>query len=221
MRLRAKLAIAVMPMALTAMVAIGAPANASVDAITSPSSTTAYVGSFFSFTVTTTGSLTPGIGIQGIMPAGVTFTNNGDGTATISGTPPPTIQIGMYTFRVGRLYHPTIVATFRSGRTAVVVKQVLMLAVDQSPIITNAAMKTDRVGIEFTFTVKSKGYPVAGLTETGPLPGGVTFTDNRNGKATLAGTPTTGTAGTYPLTITASNGVGSPATQNFTLVVKG
>ena len=47
----------------------------------------------------------------------------------------------------------------------------------------------------------------------------MTFVDNGNGTATLSGTPAAGTAGTYPLTITASNGVGSPANQSFTLTV--
>ena len=45
----------------------------------------------------------------------------------------------------------------------------------------------------------------------------MTFTDNGNGTATLAGTP--GTVGTYPMTITADNGVGSPGQQSFTLTV--
>src|SRR5208283_3786515 len=35
----------------------------------------------------------------------------------------------------------------------------------------------------------------------------------------LSGTPPAGTAGNYPITITASNGVGANATQNFTLNV--
>ena len=52
------------------------------------------------------------------------------------------------------------------------------------------------------------------LTETGALPPGVTFTDNGDGTATLAGTPTTG--GTYPFTITANNGVAPNASQSFT-----
>ena len=43
--------------------------------------------------------------------------------------------------------------------------------------------------------------------------------DNGNGTATLAGTPNAGTGGTYPLTITASNGVAPNAIQNFTLTV--
>ena len=47
----------------------------------------------------------------------------------------------------------------------------------------------------------------------------MTFVDNGDGTATLAGTPAAGTGGTYPLTITAANGVLPDATQSFTLTV--
>ena len=57
------------------------------------------------------------------------------------------------------------------------------------------------------------------ITETGALPGGVTFTNNNNGTATLTGTPGAGTGGAYTLTITANNGVAPNATQAFTLSV--
>jgi hypothetical protein len=56
-------------------------------AITSNSSTTFVVGTAGSFTVTTTGSPTPSISEGGSLPNGVGFTNNGNGTATLSGTP--------------------------------------------------------------------------------------------------------------------------------------
>ena len=38
----------------------------------------------------------------------------------------------------------------------------------------------------------------------------MTFVDNGNGTATLAGTPAASAAGTYPLTINATNEVGMP-----------
>jgi hypothetical protein len=49
------------------------------------------------------------------------------------------------------------------------------------------------------------------------LPAGVTFTDNGDGTATLAGTPGPDTGGTYSFTVTAANGVGGDDTQIFTL----
>jgi hypothetical protein len=49
----------------------------------------------------------------------------------------------------------------------------------------------------------------------------VTFVDNGNGTATLSGTLVAGTAGSYPITIKAHNGVGTDASQSFTLTVNG
>jgi hypothetical protein len=64
------------------------------------------------------------------------------------------------------------------------------------------------------------GYPIPTLSEAGSLPSGITFVDNGNGTATLAGTPTAGTEGVYNLTFRAINNVGSGlASQSFTLTV--
>lgn len=60
-----------------------------------------------------------------------------------------------------------------------------------------------------------------GLTESGSLPNGVTFVDNGDGTATLSGTPEPGVAGTYSITITASDGTDFNAVQSFTLLVDG
>ena len=43
--------------------------------------------------------------------------------------------------------------------------------------------------------------------------------DNGDGTATLSGTPAAGTGGSYPITITANNGINPNATQSFTLTV--
>ena len=51
------------------------------------------------------------------------------------------------------------------------------------------------------------------------LPGGVTFVDNGNGTATLTGTAGVPAVGTYPITITASNGIDPDAPLDVTIVV--
>jgi hypothetical protein len=63
----------------------------------------------------------------------------------------------------------------------------------------------------FSFTVS--GTPTPTLTSTG-LPPGVSLTG-----ASLTGTPTV--VGSYNATVTASNGLGTPATDAFTIVVQG
>ncbi|PYK75286.1 MAG: hypothetical protein DME42_02870, partial [Verrucomicrobia bacterium] len=57
------------------------------------------------------------------------------------------------------------------------------------------------------------------MTKTGALPGGVSFSDNGDGTATIAGTPALGSAGSYPISINASNGIQPDAQQNFLLIV--
>jgi hypothetical protein len=92
--------------------------------------------------------------------------------------------------------------------------------VSLSSSIVSATSVSFTVGVQGTFTVAAAGNPAATLSETGTLPSGVTF-DPQTG--VLSGTPATGTGGTinmsYPIQFTASNGVGSPAVQNFTLTV--
>src|SRR5262249_4146533 len=53
------------------------------------------------------------------------------------------------------------------------------------------------------------------FSKTGALPQGVTFTTG----GVLSGIPAAGTIGSYPITITASDGLGGTATQAFTLIV--
>jgi hypothetical protein len=88
------------------------------------------------------------------------------------------------------------------------------------PAITSPNNVGFTVGTAGSFTVTTTGAPTPALTETGALPNGVTFADNGNGTATLGGTPAASTAGTYVITITANNGVGSPASRSFTLRVR-
>ncbi len=58
-------------------------------------------------------------------------------------------------------------------------------------------------------------YPPATFTEVGTLPPGVSLT--RAG--VLAGTPGPDSVGSYPITVSADNGVGSPGSAAFTLIV--
>ncbi len=55
--------------------------------ITSANEASFEVGEFSSFTVTTSGFPNPTITEIGTLPSGITFVDNGDGTATLSGTP--------------------------------------------------------------------------------------------------------------------------------------
>jgi hypothetical protein len=69
-----------------------------------------------------------------------------------------------------------------------------------------------------TFTVTATGTPTPTISEAGFLPAGISF---NSATGVLSGTPAQGTAGTYnEIVFTATNGVGTPATQSFTLSIK-
>lgn len=86
-----------------------------------------------------------------------------------------------------------------------------------SPSITSLNAATFTVGTAETFTVTATGLPEPVVTLTaGSLPAGVAYNSSTK---TLSGTPATGTGGVYNLVFTAANGIGSNATQNFTLTV--
>ena len=179
-------------------------------AITSGNSATFTVGANGTFTVTTTGSPTAAISESGTLPTGVTLTDNGDGTATLAGTPAASTD-GSYPI--------TITASNGVSPDATQSFTLTVNKAPTAPAITSPDNTGLTVGTAGTFTVTSTGYPVAALTESGTLPSGVTLTDNGDGTATLAGTPASGSQGSYPITITASNGVSPDATQTFTLTV--
>ncbi|MGB7052007.1 MAG: putative Ig domain-containing protein [Acidimicrobiales bacterium] len=176
-------------------------------AITSSNSTTFTVGSSGSFTVTSTGNPTPSLAETGSLPSGVSFVAHANGTGTLSGTPAA---------GTGGVYPLTITASNGVSPDAT---QSFTLTVDAAPVITSADSDSFTEGSSATFTVTSTGYPTAALSQTGALPAGVTFTDDGNGTATLSGTPAAGTGGSYPITVAASNGIGTNATQPFTLTV--
>src|SRR5467141_2636301 len=170
-------------------------------AITSATSTTFTVGTAGSFTVTATGFPAPTFSETGALPSGVTLAA---ATGLLSGTPAA---------GTGGTYAITVTASNGVGTNAT---QSFTLTVNQAPAITSANSTTFTVGTAGSFTVTATGTPKPSLTQTGALPSGVTFNTTTG---VLSGTPGAGTAGTYPLVFTATNGIGAPATQNFTLTV--
>lgn len=174
-------------------------------AITSAASATLTAGTAGSFTVTTSGAPAPALTEAGTLPSGVTFTDNGNGTAVITGTPAAGTD-GTYPI--------TITA---SNGTTPDAAQAFTLTVHEAPAITSQPSATLMSGVGDSVTVTTTGFPVPALTETGSLPTGVTFTDNGDGTATIAVSSAAASVTTFK--ITASNGVSPAATQSFTLTV--
>ena len=176
-------------------------------AIISANSATAIVGAPFAATVATTGAPTPALTESGALPAGLTFTDQGNGTALISGTGAA---------GAGGSYPITITATSTAGTSV----QSFTLTTAEAPSITSPATADFTVGSAGNYTVTTTGYPAATITESGALPAGLTFADNKNGTATVSGAPAAGGAGSYPVTISATNVSGSTATLSLTITVR-
>jgi hypothetical protein len=187
--------------------------NEQAPTITSASSATFLAGTPGHFTVTTAGGF-PGparLSESGTLPSNVAFVDQGNGTATLSGTPAAGTG-GIYTF--------TITAANNDNRLSS--SQTFTLTVDEAPTITSASTTTFTAGPN-SFTVTTRGgFPApARLSESGTLPKNVTFVDQGNGTATLSGTPAAGTGGIYTFVITAANQDASlSSSQSFTLYVR-
>ena len=175
--------------------------------ITSPNSTTAVIGSPFHFTVTTCSTAVPRIRAFGL-PQGLRLVDNHNGTATISGTP---------WVKDLSQQSATIRAIVKGQAKA---NQVLDFTLDQAPRFKSNPKYVATAGVTFAYPVTTAyGYPVPTIATSSALPGGVTLTDNHDGTASLTGTPGPTTGGVYPITITATNGVGSPVNQTLVLTV--
>ncbi|MHA3703991.1 glycoside hydrolase family 3 C-terminal domain-containing protein [Jatrophihabitans sp. YIM 134969] len=182
------------------------PVDVATLQITSNPSVVFPVGGTVNYTVTTHGSPTPKLTLTGALPAGVTFEDNGNGTATISGPAPA--KAGVY----------PVTVTARNGvspRT----QQTLLLYVGTAPVFTSPSTAQFVVGTAGSFTVATRAYPPAALTSSGTLPSGLTFTDNGDGTATISGTPATASGGSYTVTVTANNGLSPNPTQSVTITV--
>lgn len=182
-------------------------AEVSAPTVAGPTNPVFTVGTAGSFTYTTTGVPTADLSATGALPAGLTFVDNGDGTATLSGTPGP---------NTGADYPITVTAANGESPDATLP---VVIRVNQPPTIAGASSATyyvNHAGAPVTFT--TTGFPTATLSQTGTLPPGVTFEDNGDGTAALSGAPTA--AGTFPITVRATNGVAPDATHAFTLTVE-
>jgi hypothetical protein len=178
--------------------------------ITSASGTSLAIGAPGFFTVLASGyPTTPSITESGALPTGVTFVDNGNGTATLGGMPAASSNPS---------YPLTITAT--NGTAPDAVQSFTLTVTGAVPNgITSAAATTFTVGSAGYFLVTTNLSPTAtNIYETGALPSGVTFVNYGNGTAALTGTPAAATDGSYPITITASNGT-LAVSQGFTLTV--
>jgi len=126
--------------------------------ITSPDTATVARNAPVDFSVTTVGSPTPSITETGALPPGVSFTDNGNGTASLSGT---TSSVGSFpiTFGASNGFAPDATQSFT-------------LTVDRRPTVTSVSPPVVAVGATVPVTVTGTGFdPGATVTLRGPTPG--------------------------------------------------
>ena len=128
--------------------------------ITSGASTTFTAGTAGTATIASTGYPAPSVSEAGALPAGVTLTGNGNGSATLAGTPAS---------GSGGVYPITVTASNGFKPDAA---QTYTLTVD-APTTTSVGASPDpaNVGQAITYTASVSGAPT-------PNAGTVTFTDN-------------------------------------------
>ena len=178
------------------------------------------------FTITTAGYPTnTNVALtSGTLPSGMAFTNNGNGTATLSGMPATAVGV--------------VPLVFTATNSAGSATQNFTLTVNNYLAITSAATATCTAGSTCTFSVSARGTNTFALNgevvhvalTSGALPSGLTFVDNNvcnsvadgpcNDTGTLSGTAAAGTGGVYQLQFTATDGSNdADAVQGFTLTV--
>jgi autotransporter-associated beta strand protein/predicted outer membrane repeat protein len=179
-----------------ALVVAAAPVAPTITTTTLP---TAAIGIAYTATLAATGAPAPTFTATGL-PSGLSLNST---TGVISGTP-----------TAGGT--ATVVVTATNAAGSVNRTFTLTVATPAAPVLTPTGTQppTLTTGAPFTFTpFIVTGTPSPTFTATG-LPAGVTINPTTG---VVSGTPTG--SGTFTATVTASNGVGSPATQTFTLNV--
>jgi hypothetical protein len=158
--------------------------------------------------VATTTSPFPTAGPTGPYLTGTCSATDSPGGAVAAGNQFDTATTGPHTFTA------TIVDSATNAATQSVTYTVVAAAGTTSGNYTSFMQ-----GTPGSFTITTSGYPAPSLTisPAGSLPNGLSFVDNRNGTATISGTPTV--SGLFSFWVIATNGVGQPGVQSFSLTV--
>lgn len=173
-------------------------------AVTSPNTAAFQVGLQGNFTVTTNGHPHPTIQVAGALPTGVSATDNGNGTATLSGIPAASTE-GNYAL--------TVTATNGVSSPAT---QALTLTVNPCPALplspAAGALPSGAYQSPYTLTFTAPGASNATFQVlSGTLPAGLSLAGN----GTLSGTPAT--TGTFAFTVRVSTAAGCAGTAAYML----
>ena len=173
-------------------------------AFTSPDNATFTLNEFGSFTVSSESypAATYTV-VDGALPNGLSLDY---ASGVLSGTPANT-EGGLikFTIAANNLLQPDTLQPFT-------------LSLNEPSSITTTDHATFTIGQSNSFTFGAGGFPTAHFMLAGdssPLPLGISLSS----EGILSGNPAAGLEGTYSFIVSASNGIGLAATQNFTLTV--
>src|SRR5438552_11203519 len=185
----------ILPLALM-LVAAGTALAGPKPVITSPTTATGQVGVAFSYQITATNSPTS-YGATGL-PSGLSVNTS---TGLISGTPAAGTD-------AGSPYSVTISATNAGGTGSATLTLTINPA---TPVIQPPFTATGQVGVAFSYQITATNNPTS-FNATG-LPAGLSVSTSTG---LISGTPTT--AGTYTVTISATN-AGGTGSHTLTLTI--
>jgi hypothetical protein len=173
---------------------------------TSPDHVTFTAGQFNTFKVIVTGQPTPALTEDGVLPVGISFTDNGDGTATLSGVPSAS-TVGTY----------ALVFNAEKNKPHHASQNFTLTVACPLITVTNPSVTTGVAGSPFSQTFGATGgqAPVTFSIASGAVPPGLTF---HAGTGVLDGTPTG--PGTFPIVVRATDANGCSAVgPTYTLVI--
>ncbi|HNT26152.1 MAG TPA: putative Ig domain-containing protein, partial [Anaerolineales bacterium] len=142
------------------------------------------------------------------LPAWLTLTDHGDGSATLSGTP--------HLANLGDT-SVTLSATDPGGLSE---DQPFTIQLNQAPSFTSSPLTAASVGSLYTYHVTTQDATALFLSITpNTLPAWLSLTDHGDGSATLSGTPALANAGSNSVSLRVTDDGGLYADQSFTIVV--
>lgn len=149
------------------------------------------------------------------VPAWLAFTDNGDGTGTLAGTPTAD-DVGAHDV--------VLEASDDAGNTS---RQAFTIEVSAPepenlpPEFTSSPTTDAEVGTAYTYAVAVSDPDGDAVTITASsIPAWLTLTDNGDGTATLSGTPAAGDVGEHDVVLQAADEDGATAEQTFAITVE-
>jgi hypothetical protein len=142
-------------------------------------------------------------------PAWLTFTDNGDGTGLLTGSP-DAADVGV---------HPVTLEAF-DGVDTDTQTFAITVGANAPPVFTSTPPLSVREGEPYVYEIAADDPDNDPITITAPgLPAWLALTDFADGTARLAGTPGHSDVGSHPVQLRASDGIADPALQSFAITV--